>query len=187
MTLAERAPAAREATAAIAMLKRAPQRRRNGPRPGADLGDPAICVVAHHDPARIAREALRRFRRNIRAALEHGLARRLGVYQHRGVDVDHDLIALAWSPRIDSPVEGCLGDQRERVRLLLLHGGCFWGTIHVLRSRGTAHGVRPPWPLMSRLPGRRQSRQRAEGTGRADALPGRARVEADTPRQPRSA
>src|SRR2546430_7988460 len=38
--------------------------------------DPAICVVAHHDPARIAREALRRFRRNIRAALEHGLARR---------------------------------------------------------------------------------------------------------------
>src|SRR2546430_12219626 len=100
--------------------------------------DPAICVVAHHDPARIAREALRRFRRNIRAALEHGLARRLGVYQHRGVDVDHDLIALAWSPRIDSPVEGCLGDQRERVRLLLLHGGCFWGTIHVLRSRGTA-------------------------------------------------
>src|SRR5206468_7352704 len=93
---------------------------------------------------------------NIRAALEHGLARRLGVYQHRGVDVDHDLIALAWSPRIDSPVEGCLGDQRERVRLLLLYGGCFWGTIHVLRSRGTAHGVRPPWPFMSRCQGRCQ-------------------------------
>jgi len=42
------------------MLKRAPQRRRNGPRPGADLGDPAVTVVAHHDPARVHLVALAR-------------------------------------------------------------------------------------------------------------------------------
>src|SRR5437867_13339337 len=95
MTLAERAPAAREATAAIAMLKSAPQRRRNGPRPGADLGDPAVTVVAHHDPARVTCKALSRFGGNARSALEHGLARRIGIREHLRVDVDHHLVTLA--------------------------------------------------------------------------------------------
>src|SRR2546429_6061661 len=36
MPLAHRQPAAREAAAAVAMVKRAPQRRRNRPRAGAD-------------------------------------------------------------------------------------------------------------------------------------------------------
>src|SRR5882724_974532 len=74
VTLAERASAAREAAAVIAMLKRASQRGRNRAGARADFGDLAIGVVAHHHAGRIARQALRRSRGNVRAALEDGLA-----------------------------------------------------------------------------------------------------------------
>jgi len=79
----------------------------------------AIGVVAHHHAGGIARQALRRSRGNVRAALEDRLARRIGVRQHRGIDVNHDLIPLTRRTRIDAPVQGRLGDERERVRLLL--------------------------------------------------------------------
>jgi len=103
------------------MLKSAPQRRRNGPRPGADLGDPAVWVVSHHHAARVTCKALRRFCRNARSALEHGLARPIGIREHLHVDVDHHLIALARRTGIDSVMERCLREQRQGVGLLLLH------------------------------------------------------------------
>jgi len=101
----------------------------------------------------------------VRAALEDRLARRIGVRQHRGIDVDHDLIPLARRTRIDSPVQGRLGDERERVRLLLLDGGRFRRTVHVprsrgtvreARSRGTASGALRPCPPMQGFAGRGQ-------------------------------
>jgi hypothetical protein len=61
MALTERQPAAREATALVTMVERAPQCRRNRPRPGPDLQGAPVLVVPHHHPARVARQALRRF------------------------------------------------------------------------------------------------------------------------------
>ena len=75
MPLAERPTSAREAAAFVAMVQHAPERGRNGPGTGADLFDPAIRSVPHHHPARVARQALRRFRGNVRAVLEDRLPR----------------------------------------------------------------------------------------------------------------
>ncbi len=61
MPLAEREPAAREAAAVVPVVQRAPQRRGNGPGPGADLHDVAVGIVPHHHPAGVARQAPRRF------------------------------------------------------------------------------------------------------------------------------
>jgi hypothetical protein len=85
------------------------------------LDDPAVCVVPHHHAAGIARKALARFRGNARAVFEHGLAGLIGVGQHRGVDVNDDLIALARSSGIESLVQRRFGEEDERVRLLLGH------------------------------------------------------------------
>ena len=82
MALAKRQIAAREPAGAVAVMQRAPERRGNGPRPGADFLDPPIWIVSHHHPARVARQAPGRFRGNVDAALEHGLAERLRVGQH---------------------------------------------------------------------------------------------------------
>ena len=95
MTLAEPSPAAWEAAAAIAMLQRSPQRRRNGPSPRTDFEDPAIRIVSHDDPTRVTRQTLGRLRGNARAVVEDRLTGRVSVRQHRRVDVDHDLVALA--------------------------------------------------------------------------------------------
>src|SRR5947207_14234382 len=103
------------------MMQRAPQRRRNGSRPRADFDDPAIRIVSHHDAARVAGQTLGRFRRDVRAVVEDRLTGRIGVRQHRRVDVDHDLVALARGAGIDSVVERCFGDEGQRVRLLLLN------------------------------------------------------------------
>src|SRR5437773_11067257 len=65
----------REATAAIPMLERSPERRRNRPGTRSNLDDPAVGVVAHHDTTRVTRNALGRFRGNARTVLEDGLAR----------------------------------------------------------------------------------------------------------------
>src|SRR5438093_374265 len=75
MALAEREAAAREAATFVAVVEHAPERGRNGPGTGADLFDPAIRSVPHHHPARVARQALRRFRGNVRAVLEDRLPR----------------------------------------------------------------------------------------------------------------
>jgi hypothetical protein len=76
--------------------------------------------VVHHHPARVARQALGRFRGNAHAIFQDRLAGCLGVREHRRVDVHHDLIALARGPRIHTVMERRLGEQGESIRLLLL-------------------------------------------------------------------
>ena len=128
MALPEPHAAAGEATAPVPVLERPPQRRRDRARPDADLQQPPVLVVAHHHAARVAGQALRRFRGNAAPVLEDRLARMLGVGQHRGVDVDHDLVALAGSPGIEPVVQRGLGQQGQGVGLLLRHRGGLSGT-----------------------------------------------------------
>jgi hypothetical protein len=71
------------------MVQRAPQRRRNRPRPNADFQHASVGVVPHDHAAGVARQALRRFRGNAHAVLEDGLAGLIRIGQHLGVDV-HD-------------------------------------------------------------------------------------------------
>jgi hypothetical protein len=61
--------------------------------------------MLHHHAARIARKTLRRFRGNARTLFEDRLAGRLRVRQHRRIDVDDDLIALARGAGIDLVME----------------------------------------------------------------------------------
>jgi hypothetical protein len=53
MALPERQSTAWKATAFIAMLKRAPECRRDRARPGADLSHPTDRIISHDDPGRI--------------------------------------------------------------------------------------------------------------------------------------
>ncbi len=82
MPLREAAAAAREAAAAIPVVKRAPQRRRNRPRPRPDVQQASLLVMAHHHPARVARQTAGRFCGNAHAVLEDGLARLIGIREH---------------------------------------------------------------------------------------------------------
>jgi hypothetical protein len=82
MSLAEPEAAARKAAAAVAVEKRAPQCRRNRPGPGPNFHNPPVLVVSHHHPARVARQALSRFRGNVRPVFEDGLAGLIRVRQH---------------------------------------------------------------------------------------------------------
>jgi hypothetical protein len=108
MSLAEWEPAAREATAAVSVVERAPQRRRNRPRSRPDLHDAPVRIVSHHHPGCVARQAPRRFRGNVCATLEDGLTRLIRVRQHRSIDVDHDLVSLCRRAGIHPVVEGRL-------------------------------------------------------------------------------
>jgi len=83
-------------------MERPPERRRNRAGSGRNLHDSTVETVLHHHAARVARQALRRFRGNAHAVLEDGLAGR--------VDVDHDLIALARSAGIDAVMKRELGE-----------------------------------------------------------------------------
>jgi hypothetical protein len=144
MALAERQPAPGEATAPIPVLERPPQRRGNGPRPRADLHDAPVRIVPHHHPARIARQPLRRLGRDAGAALEHRLARGPGVLKDGGVDMDDHLVPLARRPGVEAPVQRRLGQQRQRVRLLLAEGR----RLHPLRRkrfRGSVKGRHAGW------------------------------------------
>ncbi len=125
MPLAERKPAAGKAAAPVPVLERSPKGRRNGPGAGADLDHLAIRGVPHHHAARVARQAPGRFRGNVRPVLEDGLAGRVRVCQHRGLDMDDHLVALARGAGIDPVMEGRLREQGERVRLLLGQRGRF--------------------------------------------------------------
>ena len=125
MPLAEADAAAREATALVPVVERAPQRWRNRPGPGSDLDGAPVLVVPHHDPARVARQALRRFCRNARPVLEDGLAGLIGVGEHRGINMNHDLVPLSRGARIEPVVEGRLREQGQRIGLLLGQGGRF--------------------------------------------------------------
>ena len=79
--------------------------------------------MSHHDPTRVTRQTLGRFCGNVRAVVEDRLTGRISVRQHRRVDVDHDLVALARGAGIDSVVKRRVGDEGQRVRLLLRHRG----------------------------------------------------------------
>jgi len=92
------------------MVQRPSQGRRNRAAPGRYLDDATISAVLHHDPARVTRQAARRFRGNVGAVLEHGLAGRIGVGKHGGIDVDHDLITLARCARIDTVMKRCFAE-----------------------------------------------------------------------------
>ena len=98
VAFAPRQSAAREAAAAVAMVERAPQCGRNRARASADLDDAPVLVVAHQHAAGITRQALRCFRGNVGAAVEHRLAGLIGVGQHRRIDVNHHLVPLARRP-----------------------------------------------------------------------------------------
>jgi len=91
MPLADTHSTAWEATPAVSMVKRAPERRRNRPSTRSDLNDPAVGVVTHHHAGRIAREPLRRSRGNAHAVFEDGLARVIGI----GQDVGGPVLAAA--------------------------------------------------------------------------------------------
>ena len=121
MALAEAYATARKATAAVAIMESPPQRRRNRTRAGADLHYATVRVVSHDDPTGIARQALGRSSWNARAILEDGLARRVGVGQDVGIDVDHNLIPLSRSTGIEVVAQGRLGEQFQGVGLQLLH------------------------------------------------------------------
>jgi hypothetical protein len=75
--------------------------------------------VRHDDAAGVARDPPGFFRGRIHALLEHGLARVIGIGQHRSVDVDDDLVARARRAGVEVVMEGGFGDDPERVGLLL--------------------------------------------------------------------
>jgi hypothetical protein len=76
--------------------------------------------MSHHHSARVARQAPGRFRGNVRAVLEDGLAGLIGIRESRGIDVDDDLVVLARTAGVEAVVQCRLCEERERVRLLLL-------------------------------------------------------------------
>jgi hypothetical protein len=80
-----------------------------------------MLVVSHHDSARVAGQAPRRFCGNVRTVLEDGLARLIRIRQGRRVDVHHDLVALSRSARIEPLMQRGFRDQGKRIRLLLSH------------------------------------------------------------------
>jgi hypothetical protein len=121
MPLAEAGTAAREATAAIPVVERSTDRRWNRAGASADLGHVPVRVVTHDDPGRVAGQPPRRSGRNADAVFELRLPELAGVGQDGGVDVDHHLVALPRGAGIDAVVERGLGEQRERVGLLLRH------------------------------------------------------------------
>jgi hypothetical protein len=58
MSLSESDHATREPAAAVAVVERPPEGRRDCAGPGIDLHDMAVPAVAHHHPARVAGQAL---------------------------------------------------------------------------------------------------------------------------------
>jgi hypothetical protein len=101
---------AREAAGTVAMKESASQGRWNGAGSRPNLDQASILVVAHHDPARVTGQALRRFRGNACAVFEDRLARLVRIRERRSIDVDHYLIALARRSRIEVVVERRLGE-----------------------------------------------------------------------------
>jgi hypothetical protein len=110
--------------------------------------------VPHHHAARVARQAPRRFCRNARAPLEHGLAGLIRIRQHRGIDVDHHLVPLARRAGIELVMERRFREQGQRVRLLLGPGRRVRGRVG--RAGGRLLG---PASLVQRLARRGQGPQ----------------------------
>ncbi len=85
--------------------------------------------MPHHDTAGVAGQAPGRFRGNARTIFEDGLPRLVAIREHRGVDVDHDLVSISRGAGIDAVMQSRLGEQRQRVGLLLGHRRCFRGNV----------------------------------------------------------
>ena len=118
--------------------------------------------MLHHHSTRIASQALRRFCRNARAIFDDGLAGLIGVLQDRGVDMDHHLVVLGRRARIDAVVKRGLGQQLQRVGLLLRHRRRLRGDVGGL----TIHAP-SVLPLVQSLTGRRQGlHEECPGLGR---------------------
>ena len=124
MALAEANAAAGEAAAVVSVVERAPQGGRNRATTGRHLHDTAVSGVLHDHPARVAGQAARRFRGNVRPVLEHGLAGLIGAGEGRGVDVDHHLVALARVAGVHAVVEGRFREECQSVRLKASPTGC---------------------------------------------------------------
>src|SRR5262245_41091735 len=122
MALAIAARAARKAAAPVSSAKRAVESGRNGPGARADLHDLTVVIMAHDHPTGVTGQALGRSRGNARALFEDGLAGRLGIGEHGSVDVNHHLVALAGGAGLDAVVKRALGDENQRVGILLLEG-----------------------------------------------------------------
>src|SRR5260370_24260653 len=75
MPLADPHLAAREPAGPVPMEQCPPQRRRNDPGPSADVQQPSLAIVPHHDPARVARQAAGRFPRNVAPLFPPGVGR----------------------------------------------------------------------------------------------------------------
>ena len=88
-------PAKARASPPVPVEQGPPQRGGNGAGPAPDVEPVAVGVVPHRHPAGVARQAPGRSRGNVPPVLEHGLAGLVRVRQHRRVDVDHHLVALA--------------------------------------------------------------------------------------------
>ena len=86
--------------------------------------------MAHHHPARITRQALRRSRGNVAQLLQLGLAGCLRIRQNGGVDMDDHLVPLTRRPGIELMMQRALGEEAQRIGLLL----------HARRSRGAGTG-----------------------------------------------
>jgi hypothetical protein len=114
--------AARKTATAVPVEQHSPQRRRNRPRPGSDVDDVPVLIVFHHHPTRVTPLALGRFPGNASAIFDDGLAGLIGILEDDSVDVDHHLVVLGRRARIDAVVERGLGQELQRVGLLLL--GC---------------------------------------------------------------
>ncbi len=164
MPLGDPDVAAREAAAPIPMLQRSSQRRGNRPRPGPHLHHSPVLVVSHQHPARVARQALRRSRGNVAPPFQHGLAGLLRIREDCGVYVDHHLIPFTRRSGVELMVQRRLGQQRQRVRVLLRPGRRLHGRVGVRQAgpgdaspliEGLAGGVEGPQEQRAHL--RRQA------------------------------
>jgi hypothetical protein len=151
MPLPEADAAAGETATSVPMVERSSQGGRNRPRPSPDLHQAPTVVVVHHHPARVARQALGRFRGNVCTAIEYGLARLIWIGQHLGIDMDHHLVALARGTGIEV-VQGRLREQGQGIGLLLGQRGCFRGNVSGVRRRL----IPSTSPLVQGLAGRGQ-------------------------------
>ena len=145
MALTDPHVAPREAAGHVPTPHGTPQRGRNRTRPRANFDRSTVVIVAHHHPTGVARQAPGRFRGNVAALFQHGLAGLRRFRQHRGVHMDYDLVPLTRRAGIEFAIECRLREQGQRVSLLLCTG----------RGLGRGFGARrSACPLIQRFPGR---------------------------------
>jgi hypothetical protein len=117
--------ARKPATALIPVVEGSADGRGNGSGFATDVEDVALAVVQHLDRGGVTGDAAGRFRGNALAVLESGLAlvSRHARGEGGGVDVDHNLVAVAAGAGVEVVSEGGLGDEAEGVGPPLSAGG----------------------------------------------------------------